>query len=164
MYAVTPLTPEGHLIRDARKRKRLRMDELARKVGVSKEKLGYMERGYDDDRKPYAYEDDAALARIAAETGIPAAELERTGHPGAAELLRSFPVPPQEPAPSVLSPDAAALGSRLFALLIADRPDREVLEFLLRGEKPLADRVQAAIDWLEDRPASARAERARETG
>ena len=26
------------------------------------------------------------------------------------------------------------------------------------------DAVQAAIDWLEDRPASARAERARETG
>jgi hypothetical protein len=165
-----PATPEGRLIRRYRLRQspELPIPKLAARLGWSKEKQGAIERGRTTRQPAYPISDDD-LARIAVEIAIPAAELERIGRAEAAEILRGTPGAVPEPA---AAPDPATLAAvdELFAALIKDRPDRNVLEFLWRGQdgdgnpKPLAERVRSVADWAADGQRDADADGSRLTG
>ena len=157
MYAVKPETPEGELIRAARNAKRLTLVEVAAALGISKEKLGYIERGHNDRRKRYV-PDDADLSRYAAELGIPAEELERIGRDAAASLLRALPVaePPPVPADGLEAAFDAVLDD---VLKRAGRgpiraSEAETLWFLWHDtdgdsrRRPPAERARSIANWL----------------
>lgn len=155
MMRRAPTTPEGRLIRDRRQllSPEPTMEEIAAKLGWSKEKFGDIERGHGRSRNgntPREIHPTAAdLARIAAELGITPQELEEAGRPDAAELL-----PGLGGGSSEFGPDVLALFDKLFDVLTEGRRDYEVLHFLYRsldGEgrlKPLPARVQNVMDWI----------------
>lgn len=168
VYAVEPGTPEGQLIRAARKRKRLSMAQAAGVLGMSAEKIGYIERGYNKLRVPYVVS-DSDFAEIAAKLGIPAEELERVNRAEAAVLLRGFPAPPPEARP--FDTDTAAALDRMFEAILnraALRPIRPAEAENLRnrwheldGELrllPLADRARGVARWIEENPAQPQAD------
>lgn len=92
----TPRTPEGRLIRRARRKARLSIPAAAALAGISEEHWGNVERGH---RTPAAGEredvtgTDEMIADMARAVGVPADRLAAGGEdggnrPGAARLLR----------------------------------------------------------------------------
>jgi hypothetical protein len=152
-------TPIGRLIRTSRTAARLNRKEASHKTpGVSYETWGVIERGHDRaGNVPRA--EAATLADMCASLGITPEQVEAAdpedGAPVAEFMreairrgtLRLVPAVPDE-----LGDDA---GDALIELFMAERADRDVLEFMWRDDTdsdgrpiPRAERLRRMSDWV----------------
>ncbi len=166
MTSSKPTTHEGDLLRERRELLGLTVEQACEGTPLGRNKWGDVERGRTRARKglpPAEWHAPAPVVAImAARLGVPPADLAQAERDDAARILEREAA---HPSPARAVPTAGALGpdilvlvlDKLFAALIRDRRDREVLEFLWRdidGEgnlRPLAGRMQSVIDWIDDR-------------
>jgi transcriptional regulator with XRE-family HTH domain len=161
-----PTTAEGELIRERRELLGLTVGQACEGTPLGRNKWGDVERGRTRARQglPAAewHAPAPVVAIMAARLDVSPAELAQAHRDDAARILEREAA---HPSPVRAAPQAHGLGpdilvivlDKLFAALIRDRPDREVLEFLWRdidGEanlRPLGERMQSVVDWIDDR-------------
>jgi transcriptional regulator with XRE-family HTH domain len=161
-----PTTTEGDLLRERRELLGLTVEQACEGTPLGRNKWGDVERGRTRARKglPAAvwHAPAPVVAIMAARLGVLPAELTQADRADAARILEreaAHPTPVRAvPTAHALGQDVVALVlDKLFAALIRDRPDSEVLEFLWRdidGEgnlRPIGERMQSVVDWLDDR-------------
>jgi hypothetical protein len=134
---VSPLTPEGKLIRRARELAipKLTIRAAAARIGISAEQWGYVERGYiptrrGEQQRPFT-PTAVNLAKMAASVGVTPRQLSEIGRADAAAILEDIPrkealapaAPPSyeaaplpfAPAPAAPSPDAGTTATLIRA-------------------------------------------------
>lgn len=161
-----PHTAEGDYLRERRELAGLTVPQACEGTTMKPDKWGDVERGRTHSsagRPAVEWHARAPLVAImASRLGVTPAKLRELGRDDAAVIVErdaasatpALPPPFGSPAPE----DAPAL-DRLVAAFVKGRPDAETIRFLWRatdGEgrlKPLAERLDLVVNWLQDRPA-----------
>lgn len=135
---VTPLTPQGRLIRGARKAAGMSIPEAAKEADVSIRHWGNIERGYNPGTPD-------TIARMSLAVGITPESLRGAGLGDSADILRGMLDSGPQPQPGKEDDEAAAIVEAARVLFPGDLVAQAIMA---QEHKPEEQRRRELAKWL----------------